>query len=320
MGNEINTQGAAEAAEAADPVETAAIDDDVMLPDDYEEGKPYSFEEATETEESSGEDPTALPAGGEDPAAGDVNADPAAPAADQPGTGEDPAADPAAEAPAQASNTIKFTDTFQGMSREVELKIDQLPHMYRMAQTADFVTRRTNEHEGKARALGYKGVDDMLAKVRTAMIESEVAALMDDNVHEAVARDVVNRKYPEYVAPAQTQQRPAMPAAPAQPAQPARNLYNELGELFGSYPALRGQKIPQEVTDAAKGGKTLLNAYRDYLEQQRNEEAARLRKENATLKQNAAAAAKAPVRSVTEGGATDTKSEDTFLKGFNSGY
>lgn len=317
MGNEINTQGAAETAEAADPVETAAIDDDVMLPDDYEEGKPYSFEEANEAEESTGEDPTELPADGEDPAAGDSNSDSAAPAADQPGTAESPAADPAAVAPAQASNTIKFTDTFQGVSREVELNMDQLPSLYRSAQTADFVVRRTTEHEGKARALGYKGVDDMLAKVRTAMIESEVAALMDDNVHEAVARDVVNRKYPEYVAPAQTQQRPAMPAAPAQL---ARNLYNELGELFGSYPALRGQKIPQEVTDAAKGGKTLLNAYRDYLEQQRNEETARLRKENATLKQNAAAAAKAPVRSVTEGGATDTKSEDTFLKGFNSGY
>ena len=35
--------------------------------------------------------------------------------------------------------------------------------------------------------------------------------------------------------------------------------------------------------------------------------------------QNEAAAAKAPVRSVTAGGSTDTEPEDLFLRGFNDG-
>jgi len=38
------------------------------------------------------------------------------------------------------------------------------------------------------------------------------------------------------------------------------------------------------------------------------------------LRQNAEAAAKAPVTAVTGGGPADTEPEDLFLRGFNEGY
>ena len=318
MDNNINTQPVAESAEivepAVDPVDPA--DEDLMLPEDFEEGKPYALEEP---DSPGGEDPLALPEG--DPAPEQSASD--QPTVEQPSSdqaaGEDaPAGDPAEPTADPAPGTFKFTDTFQGMSREVELDPKDIPAMYRRAQTADFVIHRNNEHEGKARALGYESVDDMLAKVRTEKIEREVAELMEDNVHEVLARDVINRKYPEFVRPAQPQQIQQPQQRFAAPDQNARNIDNELTELFSVHPSLRGQKLPQEVTNAAMGGKSLLNAYNEFLLQRNNDELARIRKENETLRQNAAAAAKAPVKSVTTGGATDSKAEDYFLTGFES--
>lgn len=294
-----------------------SVDDDVILPEDYKEGEPYAFEvpdgDLTETDG----DPAQL---SDDPSAG-ADEGQEQPVSDQPSAGEEPApADPSAQEAEPAPGTYKFTDTFQGMSREVEVNYSDIPNMYRKAQTADFVVRRTTEHEGKARALGYESVDDMLTKVRSAMIESEVASLVAENVHETIARDVVNRKYPEFARPAQTQQVQTNAAAPAQPTQNVRNIDNELAELHVAYPALRGQKLPQEVTNAAMGGKSLLNAYKDFLHETERGELSRLREENERLRQNAAAAAKAPVRGVTAGGATDTKPKDAFLMGFESAY
>ena len=49
-------------------------------------------------------------------------------------------------------------------------------------------------------------------------------------------------------------------------------------------------------------------------------EADKLRRENRILKQNEASAKQAPVKGVRGGGATDTKPEDDFLRGFNSDY
>ena len=318
----MTTQNAAEPAEVAEPTENtdAYTNDDAILPEDYEEGKPYAFEYP---DGDPTEDPAELPEDPGEPAGEDTPDEKAQPAADQPVGGEgtpanvpveDPAV-PAAQDTAPVPSMYKFTDTFQGMSREVELDLKEIPTMYRKAQTADFVVRRTTERDGRARALGYEGVDDMLAKVRAEKIEKEVAALVDDNVHEVIARDVVSRRYPEFVRPAMPLQRPA---APAQPAQGVRDFNAELSDLLAAHPSLRGQKLPQEVSDAAQNGKHLLNAYNEFLLKHNNEELSRVTRENEILRQNAAAAAQAPVRGVSGGGAADSKPEDYFLKGLLS--
>ena len=84
-------------------------------------------------------------------------------------------------------------------------------------------------------------------------------------------------------------------------------------------PQLRGQALPDAVSRAAvEGDKRLLLAYLDYEAQQAQAENERLRKENEIYKQNAATAARSPVRGVSGGGATDLKPSDPFLDGFNS--
>ena len=99
----------------------------------------------------------------------------------------------------------------------------------------------------------------------------------------------------------------------------AADYQAEVEELLQARPQLRGQALPDAVSRAAvEGDKRLLLAYLDYEAQQAQAENERLRKENEIYKQNAATAARSPVRGVSGGGATDLKPSDPFLDGFNS--
>lgn len=90
-------------------------------------------------------------------------------------------------------------------------------------------------------------------------------------------------------------------------------LYPELKDKLG-----RGGEIPREVLEiCAKTGVTLRTAYAEYEVRQAKAEIERLRKENQILRQNAAAAAKAPVKGAAAG-SSDTKGKDPFLEGLLS--
>ena len=98
-----------------------------------------------------------------------------------------------------------------------------------------------------------------------------------------------------------------------------RDFDTEVRDLFAARPELRGSELPAQVLVACAGGKNLTDAYNEYAKSQK-QDAEDLRKENRILRQNAKAAAQAPVRGVTRGGGPDAKPEDAFLKGFNSGW
>lgn len=102
-------------------------------------------------------------------------------------------------------------------------------------------------------------------------------------------------------------------------AEQARDYGAEVRALFEARPELRGGELPGEVLTACVSGKSLTDAYNDYAKA-RKQDADSLRKENRVLRQNARAAAQAPVRGVTRGGSTNAKPEDAFLKGFNSDW
>ena len=86
-----------------------------------------------------------------------------------------------------------------------------------------------------------------------------------------------------------------------------RDFEQEVRDLYEAKPQLRGEELPHEVVKACAEGKNLTQAYEDYANEQ-------------TRKQNARAAAQAPVRSVTLGGSVDAKPEDAFLRGFNGAW
>ena len=98
-------------------------------------------------------------------------------------------------------------------------------------------------------------------------------------------------------------------------AAPLRDFTAEVSQLRALYPDLK--EIPDEVASAAAQGVPLLSAYLAYREKQSRETAAALKRENAVLKQNAAAAAKAPVKGVTGGGDAKPPKVDPFIQGFD---
>ena len=112
---------------------------------------------------------------------------------------------------------------------------------------------------------------------------------------------------------------PEKPSTPdSNPVAPARNFMAEVEQLKALYPEFK--EMPDEVAKSVANGANLLTAYLAYREKQTSKAAASLKKENEVLKQNAASAAKAPVKGVTGGGATNIKGQSDLLKGFDSDW
>ena len=105
------------------------------------------------------------------------------------------------------------------------------------------------------------------------------------------------------------------PAEPVPAPKQERDLAAEFAQLKAVYPDFT--EMPDEVAHAVANGANALMAYVAYRGKQSEKAAASLKKENAVLKQNAAAAAKAPVKGVTGGGAAPKPKSD-LLAGFDS--
>lgn len=168
----------------------------------------------------------------------------------------------------------------------------------------------------KYRAFDAHKEDQMKARYRE-VYQDQISAGMTEAIAKMVAANECNGKtYPledtaEDAPAAAPVEQPA--AAPA-----ARDFALEVQQLKALYPDFK--ETPDEVALAVAKGTNLLTAYVAYREKQTSKAAASLKKENEVLKQNAASAAKAPVKGVTGGGATDTKPKNNLLVGFDEDY
>jgi hypothetical protein len=157
--------------------------------------------------------------------------------------------------------------------------------------------------------------DQMKARYRE-VYQDQISAGMTEAIAKMVAANECNGK--TYSLEDTVEDAPA--AAPAQQpaAAPVRDFALEVQKLKALYPEFK--ETPDEVALAVAQGTDLLTAYVAYREKQTSKAAASLKRENEVLKQNAASAAKAPVRGVTGGGATDTKPKSNLLVGFDEDY
>ena len=112
---------------------------------------------------------------------------------------------------------------------------------------------------------------------------------------------------------------PAVQGAVLEAATPARNYEAEWKELADAYPELVGNQLPDDIMQACLNS-TLppIRVYESMMIIKQAAEIKALQDEIATLRQNAEAAAKAPVRATTPGGKTDTEAEDAFIRAFKS--
>lgn len=312
-----------------DDIMTAAYEDDEpILPEGWQEGDDLFAGEDSWLEGTSGEpetEPEASEAPAEEPEGG-------APTTEQPP--EDGAEE--AEAGEQAPTTepeqdpmprkLKFTARVDREDRDVEVDEDELPTLYQKAQVVDRVQAKLaklspalEKAERLSKRLGYENLDAMLDAAEQNYRSGEVQRLVAEGVHEEVAKDVVEHRLEHNAAQAaqtdaQSEPQPAAESAPAG----GRDFQAEVRALMEARPDLQTKRIPEEVVQACVRGKPLLAAYAEYEVKQERVEAERLRRENAILKQNAQAAARAPVSGTAGSGDAGAKPEDDFLKGFNA--
>ena len=295
---------------------TAYEDDDPILPEGWNEGDDlftgednWLEEAAPQADQTPAEDPENAPTPERTEADGDGAEDP------------QQAPNPEPEG-APAPRKLKFTARVDREDREVEVEESEVSTLYQKAQVVDRVQAKLaklspamEKAERLSKRLGYDGLDAMLEAAEHNWRSGEVQRLVAEGVHEEVAKDVVEHRMEHNAAQAEAEPAEETPAgAPA----PSRDFQAEVRELMTARPELQNQRIPEEVVQACVHGKPLLTAYTEYEVRQERVEAQRLRRENAILKQNAKAAAQAPVKGTDGSGQAGGQREDDFLKGFHS--
>ena len=223
--------------------------------------------------------------------------------------------DPTKDADAD-DGKLHFRVSIDHKEQDIALDPTELPTLYQKAQVLDRYQTRVRELEAElgrfdkiAKGLNYADRSAM----HDGIIDNIVQTYMDEHpgVPDDMARDYVTRKFALEKTPAAEDAKPAEESG--------RDYRAEVAELFRAFPDARNERIPDEVTnDAIATGKPLIQVYMDYKLKQTSAKAKTAEKENKILRQNAAAAQKAPVRRSTGGGQTDTKPADPFLEGFNS--
>lgn len=256
--------------------------DDLILPEGFEEGKDIftlaDEEEAPTTEQ--------IEEAEEIDMAEEKEEEEAAPTTEQ-------------EEPEPVSKTrikVKFNH------EEREMDEDEAAPLIQKGLNYEKVVSKTKELEGKlgqseklAKMMGYTNADEMIAAAERNFIDQKVAKLVDEGVHEAIARDLVarelDRNQPEKTTPIED------------------TRDKDLDEFVRLNPGVT--KLPEEVVEAVKGGVPLTVAYERFKNKQAQDELK-------ILKQNQSSAAKAPVGPATKHGSTKQKAKDVFEIGFDS--
>lgn len=151
------------------------------------------------------------------------------------------------------------------------------------------------------------------ARYREVYHEQVSEGMTPEIARMVAANEVGGKNYP--LEDTAEPEKPSTPVEVPEAEDPVAKTRREVDKLKELYPDFK--EMPDEVALAYSKGVDLLTAYLAYREKQTSKAAASLKKENEVLKQNAASAAKAPVRGVTGGGATNTKPTPGILKGFD---
>lgn len=278
------------------------FDDDVILPEGFDpNSESYEFSEGEPSGETA---PTTEPV-----AETGVPAEPSAAAEPAPTTVPEPVA-----VPIPQTIKVKFNH------EERELTFDEAARYAQMGMNYDKLQERLNGFEAQnaksdrlAKNLGYADANEMIAAAEQNYYNRQVKELMEDGNTEAMAKFLVDQrmaKAAEVERQAQQPQEQPTPAPSNSRFTPERRA--ELDEFVRAYPGVT--KLPDEVITANRNGVRLLVAYERYQNKKALDELA-------ILRQNQAAAARAPVSGVTgKAGTPPAQAEDPFLKGLEADW
>jgi len=211
-------------------------------------------------------------------------------------------------------NVLRFRANIDHVAQDIELYPADLPTVYQKSVALDRYQTRVRELEAELSEWDKLAVG-LKYENRAALQESIFEGAVQDYLHEHpsvpedMARDYISRQFGKQAEPAKQEKATT---------ESQRDFKQEIADLFTAYPTARIDGVPEEVSTAAIAeNKPLVQAYAEWKAKTVSAESNRVKRENKILKQNQAAAARAPVSKVTGGGKTDTSPVDPFLQGFN---
>lgn len=264
-------------------------DDDAILPD--------GFDATPEAGTDTGEDYQADTEPQEDPQ-GDQLADESQDDPQEPQEGDD-----------QPKFKIKYNH------EEQEIGYDDAIPLIQKGMNYDKVQERVQELENDPRISfidqlaqeNGMSTDDFLENVRAQREEAQLNELIQQNIPEEYAREMLeNQKFRKQFEEQQKQK------------EQEEKQQQDFVEFFDYYQDATGKPydpkmgdVPQEVWDAAEGGTPLKYAFMEHHVKQ-------LQNKIEALQQNKQNKTKAPGLGVTQHGGDDPGAEDPFMQGFNS--
>ena len=303
--------------ELENTVVTAEDEDEAWLPAGWTEGDDIfnpsdwkSNNTAADAQQEEGDQDESTPA--EDAEAPDRTTDADSESQTEPSDDLD---DPTTVIVDDERNLLRFKATIDHVAQDVELDPADLPAVYQKSLVLDRYQARVKELEDElskwdklATGLKYKDRTELHEGLFEGAVQDYLAE--HPSVPEDLARDYISRQFDHVAAPT--------PKEPEQQTDGGRDFKQEVADLFRTYPNARIDGVPEEVSTAALAeNKPLVQAYAEWRAKTASAKATRTERENKILKQNQAAAARAPVKKVTGGGKTDTSPTDAFLQGFN---
>ena len=202
------------------------------------------------------------------------------------------------------------TTTSEKRSRILKLKVN---HKDQEVDIESMTDDELIEALQKSRAFDAMKDEQAKARYREVYHEQVSEGMTPAAARLVAANEVGGKNYPleDTVEP----EKPSTPVTTPVTEDPVAKTNREIGQLKKLFKDFK--EMPEEVALAHAEGVDLVTAYVAYRSQQSEKAAASLKKENEVLKQNAASAAKAPVKGITGGGATNTKPTPGILKGFD---
>lgn len=225
-----------------------------------------------------------------------------------PTTGNDTQASPQDDTTASAEATPDGEQTTPKQSRKLKLTVNHASEEVDIDAMSD--------EDLIALLQKGKAFDAMKESQNKARYREVYQEQIDNGMTEAVAKMVAANES-DGKTYSLTDETPEPEAQQTAESKQDRDFLNEVNQLKVLYPDFK--TMPNEVASAVANGAPLLTAYVAYRAKQDAKAAASAKRENQILKQNAAAAAKAPVTGVT-GGGTSSASQKTnpLLDGFDS--
>ena len=231
---------------------------------------------------------------------------------DAPTTGEEEGATDQSAVEETEGEPSGQTETTEKPARILKLKVN---HEDREVNVDDMTDDDLRVQLQKAAAFDAMKDEQAKAKYRQ-IVQEQISAGMTKEIAELVAKSTCDGKtYALEDEPPSheevSEQEPTVASVP-----PVRDWNADVARLAKMRPDVK--ELPVEVHQAWLNGEDLVTAYLLHENRALRGSKAAVEKETKVLKQNAASAAKAPVRGVTGGGPTDTKPKSDFLKGFDS--